>query len=103
LTTFAGRSLGQLVHDRDGPRVLVGRDPVLHEGLELVGGRLRAGLEGDGLGDLLAQLRVRAADDRGLAGGGAELVREVGHVLVPEVSRMGGMTSSADWTDTPRR
>src|SRR5215210_2852925 len=60
------RSLGQLVHEPDRARVLVGRDLLLDVRPQLVHVDVLAVLEGDGGRDLLAELVVWHADHRHL-------------------------------------
>ncbi len=57
---------GELVGEPQDPGVLVRGDPFLDVGLELAGAGGRAGFEDDGRADLLTELVVGYADDRGL-------------------------------------
>src|SRR5262249_11309161 len=67
LEDLAGRRLGQLVDEPDVPGVLVGGELTLDVLAQLLRGRGGARRRDDGGADLLAQLRVRYADDRRLA------------------------------------
>src|SRR6185437_638820 len=66
LEDLARGALGQVVHQPDHPRVLVGRHLALDVVAQLLGRGRRALLERDGGADLLAVLVVGDAHDRGL-------------------------------------
>jgi hypothetical protein len=65
---LTGRPLGQGVHQPDRAWVLVGREPIADELLQLIGIGLVARLEGDRGADFLAELRVLDPDDGGRGG-----------------------------------
>src|SRR5690606_36865608 len=77
LQDLAGRALRQRLHELDDTRVLVGREPLLAPGDQLLVGGGAAGLERHDRLHLLAVARMRHADDGGL---GDRLVR-VQHLL----------------------
>ena len=69
LQDLARRALRQLGHEPHVTRVLVGRDALLDECLQVLRRRVRTRLQRDGGADLLAQLGVRHCHDRRLGDG----------------------------------
>ena len=67
LEDLAGGALGQVVEEPDQARVLVGGDPLLDVGADLLGRQLLALVEDDRGADLLAPLVVGDADHRRFA------------------------------------